>query len=121
MGRSPTGPCYAAIGVILEAVKDVCGLRAGSDGESAKLMEIVLATIENCCVRDTFFLVGDGLKGLPEVVTKVWPLTTVQTCIISLLHGRDRVVEREIAAGCAGSRPLPDRAGRPEVPVSCHS
>jgi putative transposase len=26
----------------------------------------------------------DGLKGLPEVVGNVWPLTVVQTCIIHL-------------------------------------
>jgi transposase-like protein len=36
-----------------------------------------------------FFLVCDGLKGLPEVVGNVWPLTTVQTCII---HYPDTVV-----------------------------
>ena len=35
-------------------------------------------------VKDVFFLVCDGLKGLPEVVGNVWPLTTVQTCIIHL-------------------------------------
>jgi transposase-like protein len=33
-------------------------------------------------VRDVFFLVCDGLKGLPAVVANVWPQTTVQTCII---------------------------------------
>ena len=33
-----------------------------------------------------FFLVCDGLKGLPEVVGNVWPLTTVQTCIIHLIR-----------------------------------
>jgi transposase-like protein len=29
-----------------------------------------------------FFLVCDGLKGLPDVVEHVWPQTVVQTCII---------------------------------------
>jgi len=33
-------------------------------------------------VRDVFFLVCDGLKGLPDVVEHVWPQTVVQTCII---------------------------------------
>lgn len=42
----------------------------------------VLTDIKNRGVKDTFFLVCDGLKGLPDVVTNVWPLTTVQTCII---------------------------------------
>jgi putative transposase len=42
----------------------------------------VLTDIRNRGVKDVFFLVCDGLKGLPEVVANVWPLTTVQTCII---------------------------------------
>jgi transposase-like protein len=29
-----------------------------------------------------FFLVCDGLKGLPEVVSNVWPETIVQTCLV---------------------------------------
>jgi transposase-like protein len=33
-------------------------------------------------VKDTFFVVCDGLKGLPEVVSNVWPEAIVQTCII---------------------------------------
>jgi putative transposase len=42
----------------------------------------VLTDIRNRGVKDVFFLVCDGLKGLPDVVGNVWPLTTVQTCII---------------------------------------
>ena len=42
----------------------------------------VLTDMKNRDVRDTFFLVCDGLRGLSEVVSNVWPLTTVQTCII---------------------------------------
>jgi transposase-like protein len=42
----------------------------------------VLVGLKNRGVRDVFFLVCDGLKGLPEVVENVWPHTIVQTCII---------------------------------------
>lgn len=45
----------------------------------------VLTDMKNRGVRDMFFLVWDGLKGLPEVVSNVWPLTTVQT--LSLHNG----------------------------------
>lgn len=41
-----------------------------------------------------FFLVCDGLKGLPEAVENVWPLTVVQTCIIHLLRNSFRLVSR---------------------------
>jgi transposase-like protein len=41
-----------------------------------------------------FFLVCDGLKGLPEVVGNVWPLTTVQTCIIHLIRNTFRLASK---------------------------
>jgi transposase-like protein len=75
-------PVYAAIGVTLAGEKDVLGLWAGTDGEGARFWMSVLTDIRNRGVKDVFFLVCDGLKGLPEVVGNVWPLTTVQTCII---------------------------------------
>ena len=39
----------------------------------------VLTDIKNRGVTDTFFVVCDGLKGLPEVVGNVWPQAIVQT------------------------------------------
>jgi transposase-like protein len=41
-----------------------------------------------------FFLVCDGLKGLPEVVEHVWPQTVVQTCIIHLIRNTFRLASR---------------------------
>jgi transposase-like protein len=54
----------------------------------------VLTDLRNRGVRDTFFLVCDGLKGLPEVVANVWPATTVQTCIIHLIRNTFRLTSR---------------------------
>jgi putative transposase len=50
----------------------------------------VLADLRNRCVADVFFVVGDGLKGLPKSVNTVWPRATVQTCIINLVRGSFR-------------------------------
>jgi len=55
----------------------------------------VLTDIKNRGVRDTFFLVCDGLKGLPEVVGNVWPRTTVQTCIIHLIRNTFKLVSKK--------------------------
>ena len=46
----------------------------------------VLTDIKNRGVTDTFFVVCDGLKGLPEVVGNVWPQAIVQTCIVHLIR-----------------------------------
>ena len=40
-------------------------------------------------------VVCDGLKGLPEVVGNVWPLATVQTCVIHLLRNTFRLASKQ--------------------------
>jgi putative transposase len=93
-GQVTNRPVYAAIGVTLDGEKDILGLWAGTGGEGAKFWMAVLTDIRNRGVKDVFFLVCDGLKGLPEVVGNVWPLTTVQTCIIHLIRNTFRLASR---------------------------
>jgi len=93
-GQVANRPVYAAIGVTLAGEKDVLGLWAGTGGEGAKFWMSVLTDLRNRGVKDTFFVVCDGLKGLPEVVGNVWPLTTVQTCIIHLIRNTFRLASR---------------------------
>jgi transposase-like protein len=93
-GQVANRPIYAAIGVSLDGEKDILGLWAGTGGEGAKFWMSVLTDIRNRGVRDVFFVVCDGLKGLPEVVGNVWPLTTVQTCIIHLIRNTFRLASK---------------------------
>jgi len=92
-GQVANRPVYAAIGVSLAGEKDVLGLWAGTGGEGAKFWLAVLTDIRNRGVKDVFFLVCDGLRGLPDVVGNVWPLTTVQTCI-HLIRNTFRLASR---------------------------
>jgi transposase-like protein len=71
------GGVYARDRVTLEGRKDVLGLWAGT-GASAKFWMSVLLDMKDRGVWDVFFLVCDGLKGLPDVVVNVWPLTTIR-------------------------------------------
>jgi putative transposase len=65
------------------------------DGESAKFWYAVLTDLKGRGVRDVFFIVCDGLKGLPDSVNAVFPLATVQTCIIHLIRGTFRYASRK--------------------------
>ncbi|WP_157002327.1 IS256 family transposase [Agromyces laixinhei] len=94
-GQVANRPIYAAIGVTLEGEKDILGLWAGTGGEGAKFWMSVLTDIKNRGVKDTFFLVCDGLKGLPDVVGNVWPLATVQTCIIHLIRNTFKLASKK--------------------------
>jgi putative transposase len=96
-GQVANRPVYAAIGVTVEGCKDVLGLWAGTGGEGARFWLSVLTDLKNRGVRDVFFLVCDGLKGLPEVVGNVWPLAIVQTCIIHLIRNTFRLTSRKDA------------------------
>src|SRR3954447_24927950 len=93
-GQVANRPVYAAIGVTVDGRKDVLGLWAGVGGEGAKFWMSVLVDLKNRGVRDVFFVVCDGLKGLPDVVESVWPLTIVQTCIIHLIRNTFRLTSR---------------------------
>jgi transposase-like protein len=94
-GQVCNRPFYAAIGVTLDGERDILGLWAGTGGEGAKFWMSVLTDLRNRGVKDVFFLVCDGLKGLPEVVTNVWPATIVQTCIIHLIRNTFRLTSRK--------------------------
>jgi transposase-like protein len=94
-GQVANRPVYAAIGVTVDGHKDVLGLWMGTGGEGAKFWMSVLVDLKNRGVSDVFFLVCDGLKGLPDVVVNVWPRTIVQTCIIHLLRNSFRLVSRK--------------------------
>lgn len=95
-GQVRNRPFYAAIGVDLNGCKDVLGMWAGDgDGESAKYWMAVLTELRNRGVQDVFFVVCDGLKGLPDSVNAVFPLATVQTCIIHLIRNTFRYASRK--------------------------
>ncbi|CRZ15531.1 transposase [Mycolicibacterium neworleansense] len=94
-GQVANRPFYAAIGVTLAGERDVLGLWAGTGGEGAKFWMSVLTDLRNRGIKDAFFVVCDGLKGLPEVVSNVWPQAIVQTCIIHLIRNTFRLTSRK--------------------------
>src|SRR5512132_1172302 len=72
-GQVGNQPFYAAIGVDLAGRRDVLGLWAGTGGgESAKFWMAVLTELRNRGVADVFFIVCDGLKGLPDSANAVF-------------------------------------------------
>ena len=85
---------YAAIGVDLDGNRDVLGIWGSPASEGAKYWLSVLTDLKNRGVTDVFFLVCDGLKGLPDAVEAVWPMAIVQTCVIHLMRNTFRYASR---------------------------
>lgn len=93
-GQVANRPIYVVIGVSVNGERDILGLWAGDGGEGAKFWLAVLTEIKNRGVADVCIAVCDGLKGLPEAITTVWPQATVQACIIHLIRNTFRYASR---------------------------
>ena len=87
-GSVANRPFYAAIGVDPRGHRDVLGVWAGTPGagESSKFWISILTELGNRGVADIFYLVCDGLKGMPESVNTVFERTIVQTCVVHLIR-----------------------------------
>ncbi len=65
----------------------------------------VFNDLKTRCVDDLLIAVTDGVKGMPEVLAVVFPATTLQTCIVHLIHNSLllRELERLQGAGYSDS------------------
>ena len=92
---------YVALGVQADGTKDILGLWI-ENTEGAKFWLRVMNELKNRGVGDVLIAVVDGLKGFPEAINAVFPLTVVQTCIVHLIrHSMDFASwkDRKILAG----------------------
>ncbi len=94
-GKVSNRPIYVALAVTCEGNRDILGLWAGDGGEGAKHWLHVLTELKNRGVNDVCMVVCDGLTGLPDAITAVWPQAVTQTCVIHLLRNSFRYAGRQ--------------------------
>jgi putative transposase len=82
---------YLAIGVGVEGRKEVLGLWL-EETEGAKFWLKVITELKNRGIDDILVACVDGLKGFPEALETVFPLCTVQTCIVHMIRNSTRFV-----------------------------
>jgi transposase-like protein len=80
-GPVQTKAVYLALGVNMEGEKELLGLWM-SESEGSKFWLSVFNDLKNRGVQDCFVACVDGLKGLPEAIETVFPMTQVQLCIV---------------------------------------
>ncbi len=76
---------YLALGVLPDGTRDILGCWIEST-EGAKFWMKVFNDLKTRGVADILIAVTDGLKGMPEALTAVFPATTLQTCIVHLIR-----------------------------------
>ena len=87
---------YLAIGIDCDGHKQVLGLWVGpTTGESAKFWMSVLSEVRGRGVADVCIVCCDGLTGLPDAISVVWPQAVVQLCVVHLIRASLRYASRK--------------------------
>ena len=76
---------YIILGVNLAGEKEVLGFYV-SDVESAKQWANILNNLKNRGVKDILVLCADGLSGLKEAISVVFPMVEFQRCIVHMIR-----------------------------------
>jgi putative transposase len=76
---------YLALGVQADGTRDILGLWI-ENTEGAKFWMKVFNELKTRGVGDILIAVTDGLKGMSEALSVVFPATTLQTCIVHLIR-----------------------------------
>lgn len=97
---------YLALGVLPDGSRDILGLWIeGTEG--AKFWMKVFNDLKTRGVGDILIAVTDGLKGMPEALSAVFPATTLQTCIVHLIRNSlDYASWKERRTLAAAIRPI---------------
>lgn len=76
---------YIVLGVNLAGEKEVLGFYI-SDVESAKQWASVLNNLKSRGIKDILVLCADGLSGLKEAISVVFPMVEFQRCIVHMIR-----------------------------------
>lgn len=76
---------YLALAVLPDGTRDILGIWI-EQTEGAKFWMKVFTEVKARGCADILIAVTDGLKGMSEALTAVFPATTLQTCIVHLIR-----------------------------------
>lgn len=82
---------HLVVGVDVEGRKHALGVWI-AEAEGAKFWHSVLTSLRNRGLRDVLIACCDGLTGLPDAITSVFPDTVVQTCVVHVIRNCMRFV-----------------------------
>jgi len=76
---------YLALAVNMNGEKEILGFWIANN-EGAKFWLSIVTELKNRGLQDVFIFCVDGLKGLPEAITSVYPKSQVQLCIVHMVR-----------------------------------
>jgi putative transposase len=76
---------YLALAINMDGSKEILGFWIGNN-EGAKFWLSVITELKNRGIQDVFIFAIDGLKGLPESISSVYPKSQIQLCIVHMVR-----------------------------------
>lgn len=90
-GKVVCKAAYTCLGIDFEGKKEILGLWVG-ESEGAKFWLRICSELQNRGVSDILIACIDGLKGLPEAITSVFPEVQIQLCIVHTIRNSMKYV-----------------------------
>jgi putative transposase len=94
---------HLVVGVDVDGYKHVLGIWLQTGGEGAKFWLNVFTELRNRGLKDALIVCCDGLPGLPDAITAIWPDAIIQTCVVHLLRASLRYVAYDQRKRLAGA------------------
>ena len=89
--RYVTKAAYVVLGITMDGRKDILGVWIG-EHESSKFWLNVLNDLKSRGVSDVYLFCTDGLCGMMQAITAVYPKSRLQRCIVHQIRSSTRYV-----------------------------
>ena len=89
--RYVTKAAYVVLGITMDGKKDILGVWIG-EHESSKFWLNVLNDLKSRGVSDVYLFCTDGLCGMMQAITAVYPKSRLQRCIVHQIRSSTRYV-----------------------------
>ena len=89
--RYVTKAAYVVLGITMDGRKDILGVWIG-ENESSKFWLNVLNDLKSRGVLDVYLFCTDGLCGMMQAITAVYPKSRLQRCIVHQIRSSTRYV-----------------------------
>jgi len=114
-GKVISKAVYTAYGVSVNGQRDILGLYL-NESEGARHWGLILEDLKRRGVQDILFCCVDGLSGLAQMIEEIFPLTTVQRCIVHMIRSSTRFVsDKDIKKVCSDLRKIYTAADRQQA------
>lgn len=117
-GRVLNKVVYTVYGVNVDGDRDILGLYL-SENEGSRQWGMILEDLKRRGLEDVFFFCVDGLTGFKDVINEVYPLSTVQRCIVHMIRSSTRFVGyQDIKEVCVDLRKIYTSANREQAKIA---